>query len=123
MWGEEVFNRSFEQRANYGGYYIVGKKKDGTFEANVTGQDSVIGVRDGARDGMRPTLFPSALCRLKARLSKSPPSRLPSWRLPRAGRALRFAPRPRAMTSSRERCKKSRFPSTVRQLALLPAGS
>ena len=27
--GEEVFNRSFEDRANYGGFYIAGKKKSG----------------------------------------------------------------------------------------------
>ena len=53
IWGEEVFNRSFEDRANYGGFYIAGKKKSGAFEANVTGDDSVIGVRDRSRDGMR----------------------------------------------------------------------
>ncbi len=53
VWGEEVFNRSFEDRANYGGFYIAGKKKSGAFEAKVTGPDSVIGVRDGSRDGMR----------------------------------------------------------------------
>ncbi len=53
IWGEEVFNRSFEDRANFGGYYIVGKQKSGAFEARVTGPDSVVGVRDGARDGLR----------------------------------------------------------------------
>ena len=53
IWGEEVFNRSFEDRANFGGCYIVGKRKSGAFEARVTGPDSVIGVREGARDGLR----------------------------------------------------------------------
>lgn len=57
VWGEEVFNRSFEDRANYGGFYIAGKKKSGAFEANVTGPDSMIGVRDGSRDGMRKVGF------------------------------------------------------------------
>lgn len=53
IWGEEVVNRSFEQRANLTGRYVVGHRQSGSFEVRVTGDDSVIGVRDGARERMR----------------------------------------------------------------------